>query len=424
MPVDDSKWKSNFARDVLGPILFAACHRLWLHQIAVTAKNPLALYSARGGLRILDLFQRFLEKQHLSKPVACAPFMISRLSVMIAGWHRAPAIAVSNIMKEFHDKSWETLGPALIPETVDKNIHNKVKQLADLIGHERINELNFYQVLNNDNQYKKAFLQHVKLQESLFDQYLHDLTKGHKHLLLCDTGLFASSQLMLMAGWPEYQWHGFYLGRSNYRHQSAPHFNYASGLILETDYFTTKRPESALLNHWHLLEMPLEPDIPSVTHYFQINNKIRCNAEITDWKDYITASDNPYYQGIIDYFGNINKPLAANIIYSRSKNALYALQKMICTPTLKDVYILKLGNRNADFGQNKEVPVITIDAQNFNKKFFVIRSALWKEGQIRVEFNFIGTFINYTIFQIKRIPCFKQVTLIVFKKIFKVLRPC
>jgi hypothetical protein len=52
-------------------------------------------------------------------------------------------------------------------------------------------------------------------------------------MLIVDSGLYGHTQLLLEAARPDVNWHGVYFARSNYSREPAPHFQRATGLILD-----------------------------------------------------------------------------------------------------------------------------------------------------------------------------------------------
>lgn len=401
MSIDEDAVKADFAQFTLGPIFFAACHRLWLYQTTFVENKTVALFASRGGLRFLDLYRDFLTQQRLEPPITCSPFMVSRLSVSLVSWRRAPTIVINNLLREFCGQNLETIAPCLLPGMAVSVVQKLVQSIDVDLRRKKIDALAFHQLINGQSSFAEALRQYLREQESLFDIYLKKLAVNSKVLILCDTGLFGISQLILMAAWPEYSWHGLYLGRSNYRGEAAPHFGEVNGLILERDRESRAYPETALLRHWHIVEMPLEADIPSASFYFEEQGKSCCNTEIPDWQAKVESLENSYYRGIKAYFAGQDQPLDASEIYRRRRKALLALQKNICMPSLEDTRRLAMGNRCADLGRSSVVPVVDLRKHRLFLKLRAIRSALWKEGQIRAEFPHLGWAINFSWFHLR-----------------------
>lgn len=400
---NDELAKTRFGNEVLGPILYFCCHRMWQHQAELATDSSRALFAARGGLRMLALYDLFLTRQGLASPIPCMPFMVSRLAVSKAVWHRTPALVIPEILRAFRNKTWEELGPALLPEAVDANVREKVRELPVKARTDMLSALGIYQVVNGPGAYALALRNHLSEQGLLFEQYLHELAADCRHLVLCDTGIFGSTQLLLMGAYPEYQWQGLYLGRSRYKRKLGPRFGHTSGLFLDRDRFSTRHPESALLHHWHALEMPLEPAVPSVTHYFRQDGKVHSNLEVNGWQESVAMSPNPYYKGIVEYFSAIDRPMPEQAINLHAANAADMLQRKICLPSTNDVRILSVGNRSVDFGFRQQVNVVHATHDDLIGKLRAVRAAIWKEGQIRVEFPIAGGLINRLLFQLGRV---------------------
>lgn len=386
--------KRQFAADLLGPVFFTFCHRLWLYHTAVRQSPARALFLARGGLRLLELYRRFLEIQNFTPPIACHPLMVSRLMATKAGLTLAPALAMVSLMREHRRSTLGELIGALSP-SVGESLNDVYGTSPSL--HAQCTELSFYQFLNSRHPSVAALQSHLEEQTLLLSEHLTEAAGDARQLVLCDTGLFASTQALLMACYPRFTWSGTYFGRANYRCESAPHHAHAFGLIVDLDRASTWAPESVFLRYWHLCEMPLEPNLPTVTHYVRdpTSGRVRSNLEQPDWEVAVTDGDNPFFAGVLDYF-NSARPQSAESINTACASALQELHCRVCQPTLKDVAAMTVGCRSPDFGRTGSVPVVTLSKgrQSLAIKLRAVRKSLWREGQIRVSFSLAGGFLN------------------------------
>jgi len=395
----------DYASRCLGPIYYAFCHRLWLHQYGNEKHSTRALFAARGGLRLLALYRRFLSKQNAAMPVACEPFMISRLAAAVACFNRAPGIAMQSVLAEFHGAPIRVLARALLPDAVDPEVDRKIDAIPDWLRNSHVDELSFHQLLNVQGQYVYSLHAYLHEQGSLFDRYLAAHAQNADHLIICDTGLFASTQALLMASHPEYHWTGLYFARSNYRRRPAPHHHSAFGLIVDRDIASVFLPETCFLRYWHLCEMPLEPELPTVTHYLcqHAAPEVVSSLDLHPWREGIETTENPHYLGIVDYFERQARPLASGEINVRLGAALKDLQRRIYRPSLSDVKILRVGTRPRDFGRVGKVGVLTDvpPEASLAERLQSVAVSLWKEGQVRIAFPRAGMLINWFIYVLR-----------------------
>lgn len=390
--------KRRFAMDLLGPVFFAFCHRLWLHHQAFGQRKARGLFLARGGLRLLVLYRLFLANQMLSSPITCHSFMVSRLTVTQAGLILAPALAMRSLMREYQHSTLGEVVTALGP--ADQLPSDGRQALVDCWD-TRCTDLGLYQFLNSRHPRAEQLRQHCEKQAALLGNHLAAIAGDATDLVLCDTGLFGTTQALLMASYPHYVWSGTYFGRCNYRHESAPHHVSSFGLIVEKNRPSVWAPETAFLRYWHLCEMPLEPNLPSVSHYFfdSVSGAVQSNLEQPGWKEAVTAADNPFFAGVLDYFNTVGPQTTDQINIAHIK-ALREIMRRVCLPTYQDVLAMVVGDRSPDYGRTDSAPVVSYpkNQESFTSKLRTVRKALWKEGQIILCFPTMGKVFNLIIF--------------------------
>jgi hypothetical protein len=395
----DDGLKRRLSAELLGPVLYAFCHRLWLYHLCCNKRPAKALFLARGGLRLLTLYQRFLIGQDLSAPLPCGALMVSRLTATKAGLRMAPALAMRGLLREHRDSTVAEAVASLLSDTATDP--ESVETALPGVWRARCSELTLYQFLNSDHPRANALQQHLSEQSTLLSEHLEDVAGGASHLLLCDTGLFASTQAMLMACFPKFVWTGTYFGRANYRREPAPHHADAFGLIVDRDRASVWVPETAFLRYWHLCEMPLEPNLPTVTTYHRdpISGQVKSNLEQPGWEEAIAAADNPFYAGILDYFDTLPAQ-PADRINAAYRSAVRELRRRVWLPTRDDVAAMTVGDRSPDFGRVASVPVIRPPEprQSLKRKVRAVRKSLWAEGQMRVSFARAGGLLNLVWF--------------------------
>lgn len=390
----DKNWelKREFAFETLGPIFAEYFRRLWLYHQAFGSRFATALFCARGGLRIRYLYNQFLNSIGLHDPVPSHDFMVSRLLSSKVCFNRKKDLVIANLSREFCSSTLLQVTLALLP------MHGDVSRLLNDADRAHLEATHAtaeaISLLLSSGIIGKLWREHSCEQEALFKEYLDGIVKGNHIILLHDTGLFGSSQMMLQESYPEYEWVGLYFGRSNYRGDSAPHFSSAIGIMFEHDSISYILEETCFLRYWHLIEAPLEPDFPSVGYLTKSQDGIiSSNLGTNDLESRVSCRKNPFFAGISEYIAN----LASDHFHSirlQHRSAIKRLAKKIHAPNPKDVYSLEVGCRSHDFGRPGSVPVLSSQRNiRVRNKLLAIRSALWPEGQMVRELGYLGSLL-------------------------------
>ncbi|MER2515401.1 MAG: hypothetical protein ABTR92_03175 [Candidatus Accumulibacter phosphatis] len=389
--------RRQFATEVLGPIFYAYCHRLWLFQMGTDKASTVALFAARGGLRLLALYDRFLAIQRVSSPVRCHPFMISRLAAAKGCYCSAPEVVREQVVRIFRAQTIGTLAGALIPSGTKPPIQLMPGEVSDKLMGAPVSTETFDALVNSDSEYGRWLRQHLEEQGDLLRDYVLELAGTNSRILLCDTGLYGCTQAMLAAANSELDWTGVYFGKANYTGEFARHHLDAFGLVFGRDHPSLFVPATAFLRYWHICEMPMEPPLPSVAYYFRGHEgQTLCNIEARSLKSVVETPGNPYYEGICDFFDAHVEPQPATEINRDFRLATKRLQRLIYLPAEKDVHAMTVGSRCPDFGRQGEIPamVAVTPKTTTAKKVFLVRDALWQEGQTRLAFPIIGGLLN------------------------------
>lgn len=387
----------QFARDVLGPIFLAYCHRLWLFQMGAGGSEAVALFAARGGLRLLALYRRFLALQGLPPAMPCHPFMISRLAAAKGCYCRAPGVVRHQVVRIFRGETVSVLANALIPANAAESVRPTLGDLAPELMATAVTPASFDALLNSTAEYGLWLRRHLEEQGTLLRDYLVELTGGGSRILLCDTGLYGCTQAILAAANPDFEWTGVYFGKSNYTGEFAEHHLRAFGLVFDSDRASPLQPSTALLRHWHLCEMPMEPPVPSVAYYHRSEpGKVLSNVDEIALDALIEKSGNEYYDGIRDFFDALEGPCPTQDINRKFVSAAWRLQRRIYLPSNGDAQAMTVGNRNPDFGRHRDVPaLVAVPAKTpLSARLALVRNALWQEGQTRVAFPTAGGLLN------------------------------
>jgi len=391
--MSDDVTRREFAAEVLGPIFYAYCHRLWLFQMGTERAATIALFAARGGVRLLALYDRFLARQGVPSPVPCHQFMISRLAAAKGCYLRAPEVVREQVVRIFHAQTIGTLSSALIPPGTSLPIQLAPGALSEELLRQPVSSVSFDALVNSDSEYGSWLRQHLEEQGDLLRDYVRELAGQNRRILLCDTGLYGCTQAMLAAANSELDWTGVYFGKANYTGEFALHHLNAFGLVFDRDQPSLLVPATAFLRYWHICEMPMEPPLASVAYYYRgSEGQTLCNIDARSLKAMVEKAGNPYYDGICDFFDAQAGPRPAANINRDCRLATRQLQRRIYLPTKRDVGAMTVGNRCPDFGRQGQVPAVVPVSPGINavRKVLLVRDALWQEGQTRLAFPVFG----------------------------------
>lgn len=387
----------QFAAEVLGPIFYAYCHRMWLFQMGTDNETTVALFAARGGLRLLALYERFLAVQRVSSPVHCRPFMISRLAAAKGCYCRAPETVSQQVARIFRTQTVATLASALIPHDIRLQTRAKLAALPEELMRSAVSPTSVDALVHGDSDYGRWLRQHLDEQGELLSIYLRELAGRNRRILLCDTGLYGCTQAVLGAAHSELDWTGVYFGKANDTGDFARHHLSAFGLVFDRDQPSLLVPATAFLRYWHICEMPMEPPLASVACYHRGNEgQTLCNVDPQSLRAMVEKPGNPFYDGICEFFDTHAEPRAAAEINRDFMLATRQLQRRIYLPSQGDVRAMSVGHRHPDFGRQGEVPVVVSvpPESTTSRKVLLVRGALWQEGQTRLAFPSIGGVLN------------------------------
>ena len=110
-------------------------------------------------------------------------------------------------------------------------------------------------------------LSDIRQQNELFTRHLMEVIGSAKRIILCDTGLYGSTQRLLAQGFPDLRIETIQFARSNYKGHGEEHFPRVTGLIVQQSDYSPLNPSSSVLRYWHLIESLFEPNIPSVKSF-------------------------------------------------------------------------------------------------------------------------------------------------------------
>lgn len=378
-------------RDLLGPILYDFCHQLRLYQAAHTDREPMALFMARGGVRLAWLYRLFLERNELTAPCPQGLFWTSRFAAAKACLPGDYAYASQVFVREFNRATVAEMTPCLIycgpdgdPPLPD------IGELDPVLARSRVDQAAFDRLYWHDSQVGQALREHCAEQDRLLAAYLDQITGRHRLVLLVDTGWFGSTQALLMRRFPEREWMGLYVGRLADQGRDPWHFSRVLGLCCSGAGYDPRQPASALFEYHHLVEDPLEIACPSVQGYdwSPDGRQVRAMPQENGLSLAPPRDPDGIFAGVSAYFHQAPPGASGREIAAASHRAAAALSHLIWHPRPGDLAALTVRPRSADFGRDELVSITNppVPLRNLLTKRRQIHEALWPQGQIAREF--------------------------------------
>ncbi len=369
----------EFGRLVFGPILAEFSQRIWLYAAAAEQQQqPVLLFCARGGIGIREVFERTIAQ--LGLPVA-APrenLMVSRLVAARAALVSNNPFLIEELEREFANATHLDVANALGLGPYDlPNAWRAPFKGAPFLS--LLFENSAPQVLAD-----------IKCQNDLFLQHFAQVSHSADRVILCDTGLYGSTQRLLCTALPELNIETIHLARSNYKGHGEEHFPKVTGLLVERNGYSPLQIQSCVLRFWQLVEALFEPALPSVKT-FELTASGEAVANCGDIRRESLGKDifHPLLIGALDYIDALT-PSSGQQVQQDSRQAWHRLKRAITNPSKSDLACLKLAERSVDFGRDKSVPVVRTEPREPSLHGLKsLRQQLWREGWIAEEFPFL-----------------------------------
>lgn len=366
----------SFGHEVLGPIAAQFCQQIWLYaEEARRNEECVLLFCARGGIGIREAFERFLSARRLPMQVRRQNFFVSRLLAARAAVAARSDAALQELGREFSQSTYLEVAEALGGGSYQ--LEGEWTRPFDAAQ--------FYRLLSGDDAaIVRADIDH---QNALFKRHLHEITQGAKRIILCDTGLYGSTQRLLGAACPDLSIETIQFARANYKRHSEAHFPRVSGLVVEQNLYSPLRAETCILRYWHLIESLFEPGIPSVkTLHLGEDDCVRANSGPIEFGALDPAAGNMLLTGALAYIDALATRDRMSIVADLDK-AWRSLKQTITRPTAADISFLAVHARSVDFGRAGSVSTLRDVSQgDYHGRMQSVRSALWREAAVVREF--------------------------------------
>jgi len=365
--------RTSFGRAVFGPIVAQFCLNIWLYARQAEAQGGTLVFCARGGIGIREAFERLLDRLGLPLEISRDNILISRLvAARTALEARSPAV-LDELGREFEVNSFAEVATFLGGRTY----------ALTQAWNKRFVATRFFEMLGSDA--GQNVLADIMQQNALFRRHLEAIAGNDGRVILCDTGLYGSTQRLLAAGMPERHFETIQFARCNYKGLSEDHFPGLSGLVVEDNLYNPFKVETVILRYWHVIESLFEPTIPSVRLLtLRQDGCVEGNCGEIRYGKVDTTAGNPLLAGVLDYIDGVADGTQvmrdAAVAWSRLKQA-------ITNPTASDMIALGVGFRSVDFGRSESVNVLNRpDQAGLALRLKSIKSQLWREAAIARNF--------------------------------------
>ncbi|MDR6817511.1 FMN phosphatase YigB (HAD superfamily) [Neorhizobium sp. 2083] len=364
----------GFGEQIFGPIVAELCLLLWLYgQQASSSGDAVMLFCARGGLGVREAFERLQSALRLPLPLKRENILISRLvAARTAAGARNPAV-LDELAREFHGASFATVAHSL-----GSNPYELPAEWQQTFDASR-----FFAML--DTPAGQPVDRDIRVQNEYFKTHLDQIAGNAERLILCDTGLYGSTQRLLAVGLPERRFETVQFARCNYKGLSEDHFQQVAGLVVENRFYNPFKTRTVVLRYWHIIESLFEPAIPSVrTLAMRPDGTIIGNSGDVRFGSLDPAGYNPLLTGALRYIDNLSS--GAEILRD-AEGAWLRLKQAIINPSKSDMIALGVAPRSVDFGRSELVATVAPAVRaGMTTKIRAVKCQLWREGAIAQEF--------------------------------------
>jgi hypothetical protein len=349
---------------------------IWLYvDQAAQSKAVATLFCARGGIGIHAAFEHVITKLELPAPSRRANIMISRIVAVRAAILSRSLSARDEFTREFQGA---TIGDAIAA------IGDNALQTPASLANRQFCFDTFLDYLFSPE--GAELLADLVSQNALFERHLSEIAGPADRIILCDTGLYGSTQRLLASTHRSVPIETIHFARANYKRMGEEHFACVAGLLVEQNGYTPQRPQSAILRYWHLIEALFEPAIPSVRR-FCLAPTGEITADCGDIGNAHTniASRSPLMHGVMAYLDTLTRDAGAALL-SNVPHAWRQVRRAIVQPGPHDLIALDVGPRSRDFGRTSCVSDANRSDADLAERIRDITKRLWREGAIAREF--------------------------------------
>jgi FMN phosphatase YigB (HAD superfamily) len=363
----------SFGHNIFGPIVTQFCLMIWLYAAEIeSGHKPVLMFCARGGIGIREAFERTLIKFGLQLNTRRETFMISRLVAARAALLARSGAAIEELNREFRGSAFAEVAEALggrryeLPDTWRQPfcVEKFISLLESASGAD--------------------VLADIEKQNAFFTRHFLQLSGDAERIILCDTGLYGSTQRLLASAFPNMRIETIQFARANYKGHGEEHFPKVTGLMVERNCYSPLDVKSCILRYWHLIESLFEPAVPSVRSFTRDETgAIAGNCGDIRFGAIDPTENNALLSGALSYIDAM--PAHGGAVALRDAEVAWRrLKRAIARPTQAELSCLEVGGRSVDFGRPDIRQVL--ENQTFTQLSLSLKKQLWREGAISRQF--------------------------------------
>ena len=361
----------TFGREIFGPIVAQFSMLIWLYAAEAEARDSgVLLFCARGGLGIRQAFEHVLERLKLPLAMPRENLLISRLVAARAALLAGSPAALEEISREFKGDDCAAVGRALSGRS-----HDLPPEWSTPFDAER-----FVELLYNGS--APAVLEDIQRQHALFERHFFSLINGARRIILCDTGLYGSTQRLLAGAYPDLQIETIQFARANYKGHGEEHFPKVTGLLTEYDVYHPLAVTSCVMRFWHIIESLFEPQTASVRLFCEDETgAVSANCGDVRFGVFDAAAGNVLLTGALQYIDAIEDG-RGDQVWRDADRAWPRLKRAITRPSPDALLALDVGDRSVDFGRSEVTQTVKSSSGGLITRLRSIKAHLWREGWV------------------------------------------
>ena len=358
-------------QDVVGPMTADILLRLWLHlRLSEThdGSRAAAAFCARGGLTMRRYLDMVVAGAGLPLDTPRRDLMTSRVVAARAGLVRRTPSALAAIERGYRKVTLQEGVAALAGPGLSVPGGERPFSTAGLLAY-------------LDSPRAGAARRRLDEQDALFATLLAQVADGADRIVLVDTGLYGTTLQILRDAYPDLRFEGAQIARCNYAGGATDHFDVLHGFVVERDRYSPLDPRSAMLRHWHFVELLFEPPLKSVRWLeARPDGRIVSNLETPGWEKRIHGGFS-FQRDLESYLERLGPEDIAQLP-AQAERAWRRFRRILLFPTAEEARLLGEGQRDHDFGLTGGEDIHLIGTPS--DKLRGLLGARWKEGALAV----------------------------------------
>lgn len=382
--------------DVLGPIFYRFCYKLYLSQHQQRQDTTMFLFLSRGGLRIRAFYEAFLKANGLNDAPPFADFYVSRMALIKSNLHDHYDEVAEELLAEYNGFTIDDAFNAFFqPEQYqqwrscrhDFDIEAKVgRQMLD-------------RAILADSEDACLARTFLARERDNYLKYLSETTGERTNLFVIDTGWSGSIPRYMQLMNPERSVTALFVGRYNYGKPEPAWFSRIVGLEAQAQDFSPRFPITSIFLNRHLVEGVCEVRWPSVTGY-----RVAPYGKVTAFEGpapeerILPDASEHHAAGILRHISSAKAGMHLGMINDQADHAAKTLKKKLMYPRKRDLPLFSVAPRSADFGKEISVSFFKEPVKapwHLRAKIRQSRDSLWQTGQLALEFGLLRHVVQF-----------------------------